>query len=223
VMAPGWYWLRALLPLVPVGALLTGLALETAFKWSDQYVDSGGFKSLGAGLWRPAVGAIGVVSALTSLSLSFAGPNQETWTPSLGQSADFLRSVRNLGSPQSHLLSVYHGDYECWQWLNGHVGPSDRIATFELRLYYFDRPQNLFYLDGLEAVPLLHLDSPDSVREYLTEHNVRYIMIPAWAIADTPARHPAVDLLPMMKMLGRTDGFRLVATWGQTAVYEVNP
>jgi hypothetical protein len=223
VLAPGWYWLRALLPIMPVGALLTGLALDSARQWAQIYRDSRGILAFGASLWTPVLVAAGLLSFTVSLSLSFAGPTQGVWTTKLAPSSDFMRSVRNLGSKDAQVFTDFGGDYPCWQWLNSHLGPRDKVATFEIRVYYINRPLNLFYLDGLEAVPLLHLHTVASVRQYLIARDVRYIMIPAWAIPPTPTRHPAVDLLPLMQMLGKPNGFSVVEQFGPTKVYSVMP
>ncbi len=217
VLTPGWFWLRALLPLVPIGAILTGLAIGNAFAWADAHRGDDGTPAFGAGLWKSALVGVGVVSLASSLALSFAGPNQETWTTYLSPSDDFLGAVRNLGSPERQFQTAYGGDYASWQWLNAHLGPGDRVATLEIRMYYFDRPRSLFYLDGIESVPLVSLNTPDSVRTFLMSNHVSFILIPGWARAG-----PASRLLPLMYMLDSPGGFPLVEQWGSTAIYSVS-
>ncbi len=220
IMIPGWYWLRALLPVLPVAALLTGLALEFPSRWSQRVDEKpGGIVAFGRSLWTPALIAAALVSVITGLSLSIAGPSQGVWTTRLDASSDLMRSVRNLGSNEAQLLTDFGGDYLAWQWLNSHLGSSDKVATFEIRTYYINRPANLFYLDGLEAEPLLHLKTQAEVREYLIARSVRFIMIPRWVMPPTVTRHPAVDLLPLMNMLGKPGGFPTLATFKSTTVY----
>jgi 4-amino-4-deoxy-L-arabinose transferase-like glycosyltransferase len=218
VLTPGWYWVRALLPLVPVGALLAGLALQTSFKWAEQRRRTNAVDGFGGGLWGASLVGLAVLSTATSLALSVAGPNQQTWTTSLPASSDFMQSVRNLGSPDKQLATAFGPDYACWQWMNGHVGPNDRIATYEIRMYYFDRPQSLFYLDGLEAVPLVNMHSPSPIRDYLSSHGVRLVMIPGWA-----RNNGSAQLLPLTKLLGTQGEFPLLGDWGGTDVYALNP
>ncbi len=219
VLAPGWYWLRALLPLIPIAAVLTGRVFNFASDWAKRNNTAPGLSGFGAGLWNSTLIATALISSITGLALAFAGPNQQTWTTALPASTDHLQAVRNLGSPTQQLATAFGGDYQSWQWLNAHMGPNDKVATFELRMYYFARPNNLFYLDGIEAVPLLGLNSPEQVRDYLIAHRVRYIMVPAWA----RDLHPAVNLLPLMTMLGEPGGFPTIVDWGNTAVYAVGP
>jgi 4-amino-4-deoxy-L-arabinose transferase-like glycosyltransferase len=225
-LAPGWYWLRSLVPALAIAAFLGAMAIQSMMNSVRQI--SVRFRPIGQlALVATGVAAIGLSSAVGGL-LAFAGPNQDTWTTGMTGSHDMLTAVRNLGSDRKQLWTVYGGDYLCWQWLNTHLAPGERVATLDLRLYYFNRPQDLFYLDGQEAAPLLRMQDESSIADYLHSAGVKYIMIPAWAVAPTPARHPAVDLLPVMGMLGREGGFPLVAAFAgagsnvPTTVYAVD-
>jgi hypothetical protein len=214
-LTPGWYWLRALLQVVPIAAMLAGLTIGDITRVL-QRANLGWPTVVARGLWAPTLAAVILTSSVAGSALALDGPNQDAWTQNLDGSHDVLRAVRNLGSYQQQVWTVYGGDYLCWQWLNEKLAPEDKVATLDVRLYYMERPQNIFYLDGREAVPLLHMRSPQEVRRYLTEQGVRYIMIPAWAVAPTPSRHPAADLLPLMGMLGKPDGFPLTALFAPT-------
>lgn len=225
-LAPGWYWLRSLVPALAIGAFLGAAAIDAMIHAVNRVRSALG--RLGRLIVAATLLATIAISSVVGGLLAFAGPNQDTWTTGLTGSHDMLTAVRNLGSNEKQLWTVYGGDYECWKWLNDHLGAGERVATLDLRLYYFNRPQDLFYLDGEEGVPLLKMSDPSAVADYLQSAGVKYIMIPAWAIAPTPARHPAVDLLPLMKMLGRTGGFPLVASFAgpgstvPTTVYAVD-
>jgi hypothetical protein len=224
VLAPGWYWLRALLPIVPIAALLAAKVLDDVIHWS-QTSQGNRIGTAASSIAAPTFIALALLSSMTSLSLSFAGPNLGVFTENITDSRDLLQGVRDLGSNQKELELAFDGDYACWQWLNSHVGPHDKVATLDIRIYYLDRPENVFYLDGLEAAPLLQLHDPASVRQFLQGQSVRFIMIPAWAIGRTPQRDPAVDVLPIIAMLGVPDGFPLIARFpagGATAVYGVD-
>ncbi len=229
VLLPGWFWLRALVPAVPIAALLTGRLFAAL-------VDAGkaGRGSRWPGL-RPiarvaAVAAVTVSLAageLVGLSLAIAGPNQYTWTTSLTSYDNLMRSVETLGSTREQLWMTFSGDSLMWEWLNQHVGPRQRVATLDIRTYYLDRPQDIFYLDGIEAVPLLHLDRPDLVEQYLLQQDVRYVALPSWSV-DGPTRHPVVGILPLFRFLG-TERFPAVAVFPVGAsdrpsiVYAVGP
>jgi hypothetical protein len=112
-----------------------------------------------------------------------------------------MRSVRNLGAPREQLWNTFSGDLLMWEWLNRSVPAGERVATLEFRTYYIHRPQDLFYLDGIESVPLLDLRSPDDVLEFFKEEGVRYVVLPNWS-TEGLTRHPVTGLLPVFWMLG---------------------
>jgi len=226
LMAPGWYWLRGLLPIIPIAAALSGQGIATLMD-SDR-------------LWRfrrppPVRSAMGITtiaifatSALVGGSLAVAGPNQDTWTTLLdGTQNDMMAGVRDLGSDPASLYNVYGGDYLAWSWLNAHLTESQRVATLDNRLYYFSRPQDLFYLDGSEAVGLVTIDDSSTAREFLASRGIRYVMVPGWASSPGPTQHPAVRLLPFLTMLGKAD-FPVAAVFvdnysDPTVIYSVGP
>jgi hypothetical protein len=122
-----------------------------------------------------------------------------------------MRDVRIWGSPREQLWGAFGGDLLLWEWLNLHLGPEDRFATLEIRTYYLDRPQAAFYLDGIEAVPLLHLSDPEAIERYLAERGVRFVVLPSWAIHD-PSAVNISGLLPLFRHLG-SDRFPALAAF----------
>jgi hypothetical protein len=82
----------------------------------------------------------------------------------------------------------------------------------------------LFYLDGREALPLLHEHDPESVRSFLAARGVRYIFVPPWVDMAVGSRHPGVDLLPLSDLLGSPE-FPLAKQFGtpdwSNRIYEV--
>jgi hypothetical protein len=202
VLVPGWFWLRSLVPAIPIAALLTGrvlsdlLAPKTEIPKERRFAESG--LRTAAVL---SVTAVLVASGLVGISLAVAGPNQYTWTTGLSEQDDLMRGVKNLGSPREQLWSTFTGDLLMWEWINHNVRPGERIGTLEFRTYYLDRPEDLFYLDGIEAVPLLKMSTPEQVSRFFNDQRVRYVALPSWSMHG-PSSHPVKDLLPLFRMLG---------------------
>ncbi len=201
ILAPGWFWLRVLILTVPFAALLTARGIVL--------LDRGelALRPRRWPVWKAAMGAsqlaIFAISSVVGVSLAIAGPNQESWTTLLDTSQhDLMAPVRTLGSDSLALYNVYRGDYLSWSWLNANLRDGRRVATLDNRQYYFDRPQDIFYLDGSEAGPLLNFNRPDVAKAFLASHGVSFVLIPGWAASTGPARHPAMDLLPLIGMLG---------------------
>jgi hypothetical protein len=226
LLAPGWFWMRALIVIVPLIALLTTRGIAALLEGDPVWAFP---------RWpviRPIVNSAAVattaVCCLVGASLSVAGPNQSTWTTLLdGSQNDMMAVVRNLGSNPDSLYNVFGGDYLSWTWLNENLGPHERVATLDNRLYYFDRPQNIFYLDGIESGPLVSIRSSDVARQFLRSNGVTYVMIPGWASSAGPTQHPAIHQLPLVGMLGDSN-FPIAAVFvdfypDPTIVYSVGP
>jgi hypothetical protein len=113
-----------------------------------------------------------------------------------------MQGVDDLGSTSKTLNYVFGGDYQSWEWLNAHLGSRGRVATLDNRLYYFNNPRALFYLDGLEAEPLLRLHGASEIVAFLKHQHVRYVFSPAWATQSGDAQQPVVRDLPLSKLLG---------------------
>ena len=224
LLLQGWFWFRALLPLIPIAALLTASLLawlvESIGKAVEQRRDLV-HMSVG-GVVIAAVGATVVASAVAGTSFAIAGP-----VISRGESDDMMRTVREWGAPRVQLWTVFGGDLLLWEWLNQNIGPGERFATLEIRMYYLDRPETAFYLDGIEAVPLLEVEDPAAAERFFSRHGVRYVVIPSWAVRDPTGRSVA-GLLPLFDFLG-SDRFPAVAAFpvGDTdrsgVVYSVGP
>jgi hypothetical protein len=206
LLAPGWYWLRYLLPLVAVASVLGGCVLVALSDVAHSLVGARvrGLVGRGARAVVPAMlVAVAVVSAAVGLGLSISGPEQfNVWTENLDPAAvNFMTPVDELGSNHDLLWTTFSGDYLAWEWINSHVLKGQRVATLEDRTYYITRPQTFFYLDGGQATPLLRLNTPRSARRFLLANNVRWILISEWDRAPS-TRDPALGLLPLSRFLG---------------------
>ena len=158
----------------------------------------------------PGGGAGGVRYAVlcatvpVATAMAIAGPNQDAPTPELPSTTDFLQPVRDWGSTSDTLWSDFAGDYLAWQWLNGHTDAGQRIATFEVRSFYFARPQSLFYLDGTESVPLYKAQTEAETMAILKANRIKYALMPAWSVGRGASANPATGYLPLTKYLGST-------------------
>lgn len=210
-LIPGWYWLRALLPAMPVAALLSGRGLALLERPAGRILGRSASR-----FWASAEiarsRALVLVLATVGLSLAIIGPDAPTWPTDLTGSTNVMQGVVDLGSTSKTLQYVFSGDYQCWTWLNARLGGSGRVATFDNRLYYFNRPGELFYLDGKEAVPLLRESSMPSIARYLQSHGVKYVYVPSWAVAPGAPREPIIESMPLIRDLGSTQ-FPLVAAF----------
>ncbi|HZU78827.1 MAG TPA: hypothetical protein VE991_02830 [Acidimicrobiales bacterium] len=207
-MTPGWYWVRDLAYAMPLGAVVGGVALVHL---------TGGLRSpLGAprAVWRavavPTKALVAALCVAVALALAVVGPDAPTWPMSLPAYDNFMTADRDLGSVARTLDYVFAGDYRSWTWLNAHLGAHGRVATLEDRVYYLQSAPRTFYLDGLEAAPLLGVHDPATAAAFLEANGVRYVFVPSWASSATPTRHPVLDDMALFDMLGTPD-FPLVA------------
>jgi hypothetical protein len=230
LLAPGWYWIRGLITLVPLAAILGGVGLAVLWnaagrRWVGWSNAPPWLSRVGRSVIVLVLAAAVLVASGIAVALAFAGPNQATWTTGLKGKDDLLAGVRVLGAPKDDIRLVFRDDARAWDWLNSHTAAGDRVATFDIRLYYFDRPESLFYLDGREALPLLGKADPEAVRSFLAARGVRYVFVPPWVDAAVGSRHPGVDLLPLSNMLGGPQ-FPLVRSFGtpdwSSRIYEVS-
>jgi hypothetical protein len=206
-LATGWFWLRSLVPACALIAIGGGVAVDRLLGLVRSSGPAWG-SALGASAAVVLAAGVAVSSAAVALGLGIAGPNQSGWTTQLPAGSDFLQPVRDLGSPNAVWWTAFGSDELAWKWLNRHVPAHVRIATFEIRTYGLDRPDDLLYLDG--DPKLLQLSSPAANEAYLSARGVRYVFVPAWALGPAATRHPAVDLLPLDRFLGDTS-FPLLA------------
>jgi hypothetical protein len=214
VWVPGWFWIRALLTTVPVAALLGAWALTSAFR-ADANNEMGHAPSRLRRLSRAAMAlaivATTIASCVVALAIAVAGPNHRTLITGLQASDNLMRGVEDWGDPRMQRWAVFGGDALLWKWIDGHVPAGERVATLEVRTYYMDHPFDLFYLDGIDAAPLLDLHGALAAEVFLEEHGVRYVMLPSWAMYG-PTRHPVVDEMPLFRYLG-TRQFPAVAAY----------
>ncbi len=97
-LLPGWFWIRALVPAVPVAAILTGQMFSTAITGARRVSASLLQRSLVRSSVGFAVGVTLLIGLLVTVPLAVSGPNQDTWTTALSDRVDLMRSVRNLGA-----------------------------------------------------------------------------------------------------------------------------
>jgi len=227
-LIPGWFWLRSLLLAVPFLAVAGGTVLARLVETSRGRT----FDDVDA-VWRSRkdrtafrsvlvvlLTSLSVVSTTIAIAIAVSGPGQSTWTTQLPNGTNFAELDQSLGSTSSTLWTVFGGDYEAWVWLNRHLGHR-RLATFDIRTYYLNDPESIFYLDGEEAKPLLRMTSPTSIERFFVARGVKYIFVPAWAVGDTATRDPSVNLLPLHKFLG-TSQFPLVASFAPSANFPLS-
>ncbi len=227
LVTPGWYWLRGLLPGLPIAALLTGRAVVVVLEAARDARRASRFLGKVARLSTAFAVVVSVLaSGAVGLGLAIAGPNQMARTTALSSGNDLMRAVEDFGSERQTLWNVFSGDALLWQWINRNVPAGSRVATLENQIYYLDRPQDLFYLDGLEAVPLLHSRAVQRIQRFLLARRVRYVVLPSWTVTGT-GRFPIVGIMPLFRFLG-TSWFPAVATFpvesgGPSVVYSVGP
>jgi hypothetical protein len=211
LLLPGWYWLRALVAIVPVGALLTARLLAelldaaaSRLRRKADVVARVAHASISA-----AVGFVAVVAAAVAVSVAIAGPGYRGMH--VATTDDVMTSVRSWGSPRLQLWRSFGGDVRMWEWLDEHVEDGERFATLEIRTYHLGDPDAPLYLDGVEAVPLMRMRSPSAVEGHLRAEGVRYIAMPGWATFP-PIPGMISGILPLFRYLG-TDPFPAVAVF----------
>jgi hypothetical protein len=222
-LLPGWFWLRALVPAVPFLAIGAGVTLAALLERARSALAGSSGSTDRVRINLPACGygavvalclATVVVGSGSAAAIMLVGPGEQTWVTEQLPGTNFFESDDNLGSRAGSLWTVFGGDYEAWVWLNRHRG-GGRVATFDIRNYYLNDPGSIFYLDGQEAQPLYRLRTASQTLAFLRRANVRYIFMPSWAIGPTLTRNPAVNLLPLTRLLGGRD-FPLVADFAVT-------
>ena len=203
LLAPGWYWTRYLIPLLPVLALLAGRALWEIGRLPLRSGGLGIAEQAGRIVVGSTLGLAGVLCVGIGIALPVAGPQQfGVATPNLpGSMVDYLANVRAAGSPAAALWYTYSGDYLSWQWLNRHTKRGQVIATLDPRTLYLSRPEAVLYLDGRHALPLLRQSQPSNIEAYLRAKKVRWIDITESA-QDPATYDPVMRLLPLVHYLG---------------------
>jgi 4-amino-4-deoxy-L-arabinose transferase-like glycosyltransferase len=209
-LVPGWYFLRALVPAMPVVAILSarGITLVRDATARAPSAHHRWFRPMKLG--TVTLAALALVAASSGVAVAIIGPDNPSWATSLDSSQNLMQGVDDLGSTSATLNYVFQGSYQSWNWLNHHLADGGKVATLDVRNYYFTRPSELFYLDGIDGAPLLSLRSPTSIISYLRAHGVRYVYSPSWAVQRGPAQQPVERALPLMHLLGTKD-FPLLA------------
>ncbi|HZU78828.1 MAG TPA: glycosyltransferase family 39 protein [Acidimicrobiales bacterium] len=191
VLVPGWYFQRALVPLVAPAALGAAIVLARA----PSNTTRPGLRTVRT-VVLVAAAAIAVV---TGVATSMAAPDEMSGAPVLA-SADWRAGLRDLGNAPATLWSATGGDVLAWQWLGAHVGRhGGEVATLEVRAYDLDPRVHLVYLDGRAGAPLLTPHTPEAAVAYLRSLGVRYVLVPGWA-----ASSPVIGLLGLERVLGGT-------------------
>jgi len=204
LLAPGWYWVRYLMPLLCVSVVLGACLLARLPRAGRSLTSRPGPAGKLARIVVPATLALtAVASGAVAVGLSLAGPGQHNvWTTeSFPVLTSYIQGLRYLGSDSDILWSTDTGDYLAWQWINRRIPAEQKIATLEDRTYYLDNPDSLFYLDGSEAAPLRHISKPGAILRFLRARGVEWVLISEWDKSPR-TEDPALKLLPMDRLLG---------------------
>jgi hypothetical protein len=130
---------------------------------------------------------------------------------------NYLEYTINPGYSNDILQKYYGSDAHAWQWLNENLRESERIASFESRIYYVKAGNYKvwLFLDTLEAEPLYSLIDPNEIVSFLSKRNVTYVFI--------RFTEDQVDLfhrLPLVNFLG-SPLFPVVFQDGLSVIYKV--
>ena len=227
LLLPGWFWLRAILPALPLAVLLTARAAAVLLAAATEAIRTR--RLVGRIAWLVASTTVTIAiagGALLGVGIAIAGPNQDQWTITMSSDEDLMGAVKRFGSGERTLWNVFTGDVLLWRYMNDVIPDDVRVATIENRIYYLDEI-DLFYLDGLEAAPLVEMRDPAAIERFFLQRQVGYIVIPNRLVTG-PARFPIVDILPVFRLLG-TDRFPTVAAFPvrgyelPSLIYRVGP
>jgi hypothetical protein len=152
------------------------------------------------------------------------GQQNYTFIPFSNQEANknYLRYFVNPGDKPSAVLPLLYGsDVSAWYWLNSHVKPGQKIATFETRVYYMDfslrSPNSIFYLDSSHAAPLYDLYSSIAVLNFMHDKSIHFVLV---CIQDWTSS--LFQALPFTNDLG-SPLFPLLFADGLTQIFGVGP
>ena len=220
IWLPGHFWLRSLVTILPLAALLCGVVAARELSSFDQRAFVHRFRYFVIFVWKrliilSAVACIAVIALTTAIS----PPIQGKVTTQLSASSQILNPEKHLGDARTLRWINYGGDSVAWEWLNAHAQPN-QIATFEVRTYRL-KSANVFYLDGKEAEPLYAMTTAKKARDYLTLKGIKYVFIPGWAKHKSTSQDFAIDHLPMEKFLGTVD-FPMLASFAPKVSSEIS-
>lgn len=92
----------------------------------------------------------------------------------------FLASWTSLNPKpaQEAIASDYGGD-ESFVWIQDHLSPGARVATYESRLYYLFNAnfRRILFLDGNGVDPIWNQKNPQTVARYLRKKGVQYLWL----------------------------------------------
>lgn len=225
---PGWFWVRAILVLVPLAAGPAAAALISARDAGASTLGDargGRLELVSRTATRLALVAAVGASTLTAITVATAGPNYPAWLTNQLPSSDLMEGVKAWGDAERQRWGVYHGDALLWEWINRRVPAGVGVATLEPRTYPLEHPLDLFFLDGVEAAPLLEATSADAAAQFLRREGIGYIVVPAWNLSAPP---PIMQKIPLFGFVG-TDRFPAIAAFPSgtsdipSMVYSVGP
>ncbi len=109
--------------------------------------------------------------------------------------------LSSLGNEERILEICYKDDARLWKWVREHVPLDARIATSDIRWYYYNR-SNMIDLDSWELHELQHANSIEEVVRILEEREIDYFI---------PGKEGEIDHPKL----------RLRAKFGDSRIYEV--
>ncbi|MCE4600488.1 MAG: glycosyltransferase family 39 protein [Desulfurococcales archaeon] len=194
VFAVNGFFLRYLLPVMPVAAAYTLYLVKDAFP-------RGGGDGLRAKIAVATVLLVIVLPGLLfpGLPVLIGGRSFIYHSPQIKPGGDFTYYIAHPGMDWTELMKHEYGeDAYAWIWLNEHLKPGQKILTMDHRIYYVagGDPLAFIFLDSDEAIPLITMNDPKAVLDWLRERNVEYIFLSGYPL---PAH---LQEIPLVKMLG---------------------
>lgn len=211
-----YFWLE-----LPYFAIAVGCMLASAHETIRQSL-----RSVGTWGWRLANIALPVVLAVMIVFPSYVVVGQQNYTfiPFFNEQAtnNYLRYFTHPGENASTVLPLLYGsDVSGWFWLDRHVEPGQKVATFETRVYYMgfslQSPDSMFYLDSSYAAPLYNLDNLSAALNFMRNEGIQYIFV---RIQDWTSS--LFQALPFTRYLGSPE-FPLLFADGLTQIFGVGP
>lgn len=192
---------RYLLPLLPPLIISFGFMVAYAVRSISLY---------GKVVKATGLALVLLLYAFIGLPVAISNPAVNT-----GNYPDKMFFIKHAGNKEALLQAYYDGDVNAWQWINENASPEAKVATFDPRLYYMGDYRSIFPLDGREAIPLYSMRDHDEIKEFLQEHNIKYIFD-----ASSPNSR-LYYMLPLTQQLGSNE-YPEILTPGAAHIYKVS-
>lgn len=134
---------------------------------------------------------------VNSLFLSFI------WDECIGaEKKDVISYMRSLGNYDKILDICYKDDAKMWKWVNENVSEKEKIATTDVRWYYFNK--TMIDTDSWQLKDLYYANNTKEIRDILKKNGINFILINV-----------------AKRKLDVFDGFELVVKFGNNELYKV--